>query len=148
MPALNTTSRWLVRALIAIGILLVLSPMMCLCPYAQIERERVAEFDDTHHTLLFAASGYYVCLLTAEGPFPHWGRAVKVVLRPDAIGSQNGQQVFQLGSDFSTQYDVAKAGTVTVDWAHRTASLDLEYADPYAWQKLRGQFPMVPRRTR
>jgi hypothetical protein len=137
--------RWLIRGVVAIMILLVVSPLICICPCTEIETRRWADFDDSGATMWFVVSGFRACPLTPEGPFPEWGASIKVSFSEGLPRSQVSKQRYELGKDFSIKYDVARSGTIEIDRAAMKAHVALTYSQSYYWLGVvKGEFPIRP----
>lgn len=142
-----STWRWLVRGLIAIVVLLAISPVVCLCPCTQIETERFAELDESAKVIRFVVRGFRACPLTAEGPFPRWAKSATVSIAKTRWPLGEGQETLHLGADFSVQFEAAESGTVEINRQQMQAAAALKYSRHFSWlDVVEGDFPLRVKR--
>ena len=116
--------------------------MLFACSCARIATHRYASINPTMNSVGLAVSGYYLCPLSAEGPFPPWSNTVRMQLNPGITLPKSGRKEYVAGTDFSSRYDKVESGTMIVDISNLTVTVRFKYIPEYCRCRVQGTFPL------
>jgi hypothetical protein len=136
----GSTSKWrrwvplmgiLYAGTIIIGVLAV-SPFGCWLLPPSISG-RVIKLYSEPNAVFFKVVGNSRCVITSEGLFPPWFKAVRITFKSRDAFFTSTQTIYQLERDFTTDYDGVTAGVIKVDRAKHTALFEFEFDNEHTY---------------